>query len=331
MTQSYNSICIVDTTYSLLLYLLKMDLKEIQSTMFFVGDTIHQDIRESLPNGIYLPTNHRDWITKIRFRFKRYVLWHGFSKVHIYAQDHIEHADILIGNNDYTLIEDAPKSYTQVLKSPCKPFVPNKGDSLKRRIKYFLSHSSIYGKTFGTNEHCINRWVTEKSDFQSILIDKHVHEYVDIKNRWETISAQHRNYILSVFGLSNQDFHLYNQADMFILTQPLMEDCKLSENEMIDIYSPYIIGYNNVVIKPHPRDKFDYTKHFPKATIMSTTAPIQLLNLNGFSPSIAMTAFSTALSAMPMTTRKIFLGTRCNSKLLELFGDIAPYDSRDEE
>lgn len=322
------NICIVDTTYSLMLYLLNMDMSDIYLTLFFTGDTVGNEIREKLPFNIYLPTKERTWQFKIRLRLNRIFRWHCFLGKNIYAQDHIEHADLLIGEKKYTLLEDAPGCYKQNENHEfLKPFIPNRGKTIKSKLKYHFSHSSIYGKTFGTNRQCVNRWVTDKRDFDSKYINNLAFEYINVKTIWKNSSPKKKRFILSVFDIKEEDVRSYQKTDIVILTQPFMSDCNLSEKEMLDLYKPYIESYKHVVIKPHPRDKFEYQKYFPQAQIMKTTAPMQLFNLLGFSPLTAMTVSSTALSAMPETTHKIFLGTGISAKLNNILGDIKPYDN----
>ena len=111
-------------------------------------------------------------------------------------------------------------------------------------------------------------------------------------------------------------------VDLLILSQPFVEDCGLSFEEMIELYKPYVEKYKHVVIKVHPRDKFDYESYFPNVEIMTNQAPMQLLNAMGVVYPNALTVCSTALSAMPSETNRIYLGTKVNAKIYKIYGDL---------
>ena len=76
------------------------------------------------------------------------------------------------------------------------------------------------------------------------------------------------------------------------------------------------------MIKPHPRDKFDFDKYFPTIPVLRTYIPMQLLNFMGVMPHIAVTVNSTAISSLPNNVEKIMIGTKVNKKIFDRYGDM---------
>lgn len=316
-------ICIVDTTYTLSLYLLYMSIDEINKTLFFIGDTINSEIKNKLPNVVCVPTKKKNWETALMYRLTKYLRWPEFIWSDIYSQDHITYSDVLIGCNSYVFIEDSPGTFSQLDGvSFLKPFVPDRGDTIKRRIKYYLSHTSIYGKTFGTNSQCKKRIITNEADTQTHYLSGKEYELVSLMNLWRGSSIEKKEYILDVFSVSKEALQATEKADLLILSQPFVEDCGLSAQEMVDIYKPYMEKYKHVIIKIHPRDHFDYKEYFPHVEILKNNAPMQLFNATGLVCPTALTVCSTALSAMPEETKRIYLGTKVNEKIFKIYGDL---------
>ena len=316
-------ICIADTTYTLSLYLLYMSMEEISKTLFILGDTINSEIKSKLPNMVSIPTKKNNWKTALKYKLTKYLRWPEFLWSDLYAQDHIPYSDVLIGQNKYIFVEDSPGTFSQLDGvSFLKPFTPEKGDTIKRRIKYYLHHSSLYGKTFGTNSQCIKRIITNKADVQTHYVQGKEYELISLMDLWKDSSNEKKEYILDVFSVTKEALQATEQADLLILSQPFVEDCGLSVQEMVDIYKPYMEKYKYVIIKIHPRDHFDYKKYFPSVEILKNNAPMQLFNATGVVCPAALTVCSTALSAMPNETERIYLGTKVNEKIFNVYGDL---------
>ena len=315
-------ICISDTAYSLALYLLLMSMDDINKTDFLLGNTINRKIKEKLPLVHDIPSRW-DWKTSFVCNRKSFWSYINGSTRHVYAQDHINYADALIGKNKYTLLEDAPGCYSQLDSVTfLTPREQNKGKNLKQRIKYYLAHTPIYGKTFGTNEQCVCRLVSDPRDINSPYIKGKNYQLVSLPDLWKNSDEEKKEFILNVFSISTKSIVESSTSELLILTQPFMEDCQLTEEEMVNLYQSYIERFKNVAIKVHPRDHFDYLKYFPQVKILDNNAPMQLLNIVGMNFSTALTVCSTALSAMPETTKRIYLGTNINPKIRNVYGDL---------
>lgn len=322
-------VCIVDTTYTLSLYLLKMNMSEIRQTLFIIGNTIDSEMQAKLLHHIYINMEDVDWTKSwrerliYRLQILKKIFYIYFPWIKIYAQDHLAYSDIVIWKKKYTLMEDSPEVFQYVdTVSFLKPFEPYKGENWKWKLKYHLVHGPIYGKKFGINSQCINRWVTSKQDLSSPYIKGKNHVLLDYQELWRNSNREKQEYILSVFGLSSELIEEWKHNELLICSQPFQEDCNLTDAEMIELYKPYIEKYKSTLIKVHPRDHFKYIKYFPNVSIMKTKVPMQFLNIIGLNFPVALTVSSTALSSIPMDTQKIYLGTKINSKIFEVYGDI---------
>ena len=89
------------------------------------------------------------------------------------------------------------------------------------------------------------------------------------------------------------------------------------------IFGPYVerFGESKILIKVLPRDEFDYSQIFPKAKILRSVAPMQLLNFVGRPFRRAITICSTAVFHLPPETEVIWLGTKVNEKIKHRYGD----------
>jgi hypothetical protein len=69
------NVCLVDTPYALSIYLLKMSLKDISRTMFFIGDSINTSVANKLPHYVMVRNQsaRSDWKYMSWLRFYKYI------------------------------------------------------------------------------------------------------------------------------------------------------------------------------------------------------------------------------------------------------------------
>lgn len=306
MAKRITNTCIVDTYYAIALYLLYADTEDIAHTHFFVGSTIDDDTAQRLPHCTKITRLKSKLLYRITSRLK----WPFIGRSKIYAQDHILIASGLIGRNKYTLIEDAPGVFAIYDKIA---FLRIYKVSKWKRFKY----GPVYQRHMGMNRQCVNRLITEYCDCDALRGKRY--ELLDLRSLWLQADAAKQDFIRSVFGIERPT----GDCDTIVFSQPLTVDCGLSDKEMADVYRPYIDKYaGRVVVKPHPRDTFDWQAHFPGVTMLKTKAPMQLLCAMGYNFKTAITVFSTAISAMPADTKIIWIGTAVNDKIRRIYGDI---------
>jgi hypothetical protein len=115
--------------------------------------------------------------------------------------------------------------------------------------------------------------------------------------------------MLSYFNTGNIDGLDSEQKTLLLITQPLRDEL-LSEGQKIAIYKKILDNYKDykVFIKPHPREKTDYTSHF-NATMIDRNLPAEVLDLAFKEKSfdLGLTLFSTGLIGVKNVKDKIFL------------------------
>lgn len=320
----YKYSCIVDTPYSLFLYLLMCKDKDWERTIFFVGDGIAKEYLNRLPKVVHFSTNHEDYLGgRDLFRIKlRALFWRLLyvNRTTLLAQDHLEFSSQLIGRNTYTLLEDAPGTYTTCLASPIKNVKPIPKELRLRLIRLILL-GPMYGQHVGRNSYCKNRWVSDKNDVQSPMLKGKKYTLLDLHTLWDEASEEKKRYILGVFGVKEDTLRVLRDYKTIIFTEVFAEE-NMNLEEAASVFAPYIEEYKSggVVIKPHPRDYMDWKSVFPDVYVIREKVPMQILSILGVEFEHAITVFSTAISDLNPKTEIIWLGPSVHPKLVAVFG-----------
>ena len=118
---SYKYSCIIDTPYSLFLYILMCEDGGWDRTIFFVGEGIDEAYLKHLKKVVRFSSNYDDYATRAQLLKIKLRAWYYrcryISHTKLFAQDHLVFSSQLIGGMKYTLVEDAPGSYTTCLGS----------------------------------------------------------------------------------------------------------------------------------------------------------------------------------------------------------------------
>lgn len=305
------------TPYALLLYLIMTDEDKLQSTTYYVGHGLWDCI---LPNMVNIPevlpyTTQN--LTRNRIKYLKYRK--QLKKSNIFAQDHLTFSAPLIDNLKYSILEDCPNFFSILISRLPKipPFVPSLG-SYWHNFKV----GRIYDRYGGFNPWCINRIVTTNSDVSTFKKLNLPCELVSLEQKWQDSSVSKREFIKKVFSFSLTDN--LTKRKIVIFSQPLMGDAHLSEKDFISLYKPYIekYGVENILVKLHPRDTFDYAKHFPGIATLKTKAPQQLLSLMGIKFSTAITVCSSAVSSMDEDCEIIWIGAEADERIVKVYGHV---------
>jgi len=312
--------CIVDTVYALALYLLYMPLAEVRRTRFFVGSSIPQECDEKLGCVVRFDTSAlRRRITPALFvkTWLRcfYLRLFKISHTKVYGQDHIGFFGFLTGFKSYVLLEDAPGVYTRVLELPQFTSLNRKMSIIEIAI-YAIRYGMMPSKSFGQSSSCITRIITYPSDASSPLLANRAYELVDFNNLWAGAKEEKKRYIMSVFGVTDSVVDVMSSCDTVFLTQPYREECHLTDDEWRAIIDQIVGEYSrNILIKVHPRDKFDYERHYPYLHVMKQPIPMQLLAALGVTVKRAVTINSSAIYSFPDNVDKVILGAQINEKI----------------
>ena len=117
----------------------------------------------------------------------------------------------------------------------------------------------------------------------------------DLKKLWDEKSNKEKETIANIFNVNPLTLKMLEQKSVILITQPLSEDNIISEEEKIALYSSILTNYNmdEVVIKPHPREKTNWAEIFPGTPIITRQVPAELLSMM-VKPKNVCTFFSTA-------------------------------------
>lgn len=306
-----------DTTYSLMLYLLFSSDDMLHNTTFFVGQNLASC---SLNKKIVMPLL-KTYSNKSLMQYRIQCLQYRglLRKTTIFAQDHLYFSAPLIDNLRYNVLEDCPNFFTvlnsRIPKEP--PFVPSLGANWQN-----FCLGRIYNRYGGYNPYCLKRIITSNSDKNLFERQNLECEQVNLYELWADSSEWKKQFVKDIFDLN--DMGEVCSRRIVIFSQPLMEDACLSNKELASIYKPYIekYGAENILVKLHPRDNFDYKKHFPNINVLKTKAPQQLLSLMGVKFKIAITVCSSAVSSMDDDCEIVWIGSEIDKRIVKAYGHI---------
>ena len=281
-------------------YLLMSTKEEINNTFFFFAHTLPVNLRSHFPNSTFLNIKG-SWIYKFNFLLapymivKRFIKWPFLFKADIYGLDF--YWFLLRGlKNNY--IEDCPFVLDiWETSSLYKFYIEAENTNLIKKLLRRLLYGEYYLHPVGTSS-------STKAIYTSIPYNKPYHKglpniVVDLRKAWRDSCEEKKNFILSVYGITNEDLELMKTRNVLILTQPMYIDKVMSRDEQIDIYREMIDKYGilNVIVKPHPRDTLDYKGLFPGVIYFNKVVPMQLLAILGVNfKKVATVNSSSALS-----------------------------------
>lgn len=149
-------------------------------------------------------------------------------------------------------------------------------------------------------------------------------EIINLEELWSKKSEEEKKQINEIFGVNIESLQKIEDRKIILFTQPLSEDGIISEEEKIEIYSKILEKYQqkDIIIKPHPREKTNYSDYFPECYVMKEKYPVELMILNGLKVDRAITLFSTAVFSLNKMAKVDFYGTEVHPKLLERFGSM---------
>ncbi len=117
----------------------------------------------------------------------------------------------------------------------------------------------------------------------------------DVQSLWNALSEERKTKIADIFNISAKDLSMAASRSVVLITQPLSEDNMMSESDKAELYSRIVNNYGveNVVLKPHPREKTKWSDVFWDMPIIPRQIPVELLTKLVLLNRVA-TFFSTA-------------------------------------
>jgi hypothetical protein len=321
-------VCIAPSLYPLLQYLLLLDDGIIfHQTCYFVNEVIPENVRKQLPCvynnyfGKKFSQKVLRRLTKLRLRFFKYWDYPFLKSADIYALD-IPYLSLCIGNRSYSSLSDAPNWLTLNMQKSSAEYLRQQkhSNSIIGKIQ-----SLVFGNLFvhylGDNQQCKAFYLTEENS-SFILKGKDVHVQ-SLASLYSKATEKKKQFIMGLFDISRNEIEFLNSRPNLFFSQPLMNDCGLTEEEYVDVLTKIFHHYpsKSIIIKTHPRDNFDYTKHFPEMIVFSKPINSQLLCLMEITPQKIITVSSTAIEGFPETIECDYYGIIVHPKVEKYFGN----------
>ena len=271
---SVNQIFVANSAYSLFTYLL-MFPEKTDKTLFVAGPAI-KDIQ--VPNKIVFnippkearPTKEEEEYSrlcaarvhgKVRIPFLAQLLWR-------------ETCRHLFGTNNFN-------EYKQI---PC---YGNANESNNPFIDIFINKHPFYALSDGLSDYDLfpkyyqDDRILKCYSTADIIKDLN-HDKLsifDVQKLWNNLSEGHKTKIATIFNMSAKDLNTASSRSVVLITQPLSEDNMMSESDKVELYSRIVNNYGaeNVVMKPHPREKTNWANVFPNMPIIPRQIPVELL------------------------------------------------------
>lgn len=322
MKKDYPRVCLEDSAYSLFLYFLISSKEEIVSTYYFFSNGIPETIRHffQFQSHYFNPKycKNKRICHPVRFFYSLFLKW--FAKLRwpflntadLYGLEICFFSPMLVGHRKMVSIEDGLSNYIVVNRKPKFAF-------FKSLLFGPLSNCEFPGRDAKHLNKVILTGLCKSGYPTNMKI-----EWIDMQNLWNLSSDDKKRLILSIYDITDEDLQELKQRDEIVLTQTLSEDNIISEKEKIDFYKQMLAGkdLSRVLIKPHPREKTDYTLYFPETFVFNKKIPMQLINLLGIHYKKVYTICSTAAFSFPYDVDITFLGSECHPNIVKRYGII---------
>lgn len=228
------------------------------------------------------------------------------KKTVAFGADHITGAKFFLKRCPFYLIEDGTENYN----------LKNYVRSIKNRLFSIPS--------FGMYKTVKEVYFTSKniSGLPKLIQERAI--FINLKEIWYKKSEDEKNNILSFFNFDANNLKKLSSKKYILFTQPLSEDGILTEDEKIEIYRAIVEKYyiDDLVIKPHPREKTDYETVFKNVYVFKDNVPSEILDIVGVKFERVITLFSTAAFQYDKDIVD-FYGTEVHPKLYKKFGKVS--------
>lgn len=322
----FRRLCLVDTPYSLLVYLLYCSEEEFNKTFFVIGENMPPEIVAHLPH-YYQFLRKKSLFNK---RFAKWILYRVKIWLHlptigndiqIFAHDHLPVSPVIIGHHPYIMIEDSPLICSHYIASPAYQKNMKARRSFRTRIYRYL-YGPILKSPFADNSQCQGMLMTIDDD--AIYIKSKKHLIYNLNEAWNLSSDIMRRRILDVFGMKESEIEQIRCRSEILFTQPLTDFITIEEQKQIYTTLAQKYSPEQLVIKVHPRDMVCYERILPNYMVFRKPVPSQLLDILGVKFDRAITLFSSAAINFSYPIKIDWYGTEICEQLLKKCGTIEP-------
>lgn len=333
---------ICETSYHVLITLVKVliDRGKDYRLILLTGDTLSQDILDRLEeSGLFTSITKIDGLHQydalldysapfvirglsLRKQIDKYVQWDYRQADDYYLYNDVSMLGKWFNSHKikYHLIEDGLDTFT--LPSVHSNNYPE--SKWKKCLRQFFN-AGFY--SFGQSKFTKSIEVNSNKNLQFDIKNKNIIE-VPRKQLFDKLTASDKARILSVYLSDIEQKEIIESLKnvwsvSLLLTQPLGHD-KITSYEMQEEFYKDIVNDNvtgQLIIKPHPRDDFDYSKLFPDAIVIRYPfLPVEAIGfLSGINFDKAITWCSTSINGITFCENRVYLGIEY----------ITPYLKRD--
>ena len=317
--------------HALLQYLLLFDYDTVTNhTCYITGYAVSDEMASRLP-GIWSSikqTGVRPSLCRLLEKFMtRFTASHKYPflrTAELYAFD-VGFVPPYIGSRPYALLSDGPMGLSQNMQVNSAEYLrqrKRKHSLQGRLVEFMIGPVAVLG--WGNNAQCKAFYLTEPNN-AVVLRNKEV--YVNsLQSLWDKASQPLKDLVRYVFDVSDEDVNTINSKRFVFLTQPMVKDGILSEDEYLQILKNIFSHYDQsqLLLKLHPRDDFDYKRYFPKVIVYGKKVNMQLLVILGANVERAATICSSSINSFPESVEADWYGVDIHPKIKAWFGNVAP-------
>ncbi|RGT86415.1 glycosyltransferase family 52 [Phocaeicola vulgatus] len=296
--KKYKFVCVVDTVFSLMYYVL-LNNRQVVDTYFFFSDGIPANIRMRFPHTFLKKADvtmrsiiiFRSIVNKLKIQIQ--YMKQGLSGLVIWGQDHLFISGYFVSTRSepFYLLEDGLANYT---------FVNTEKQQRFGWVKCLVGRNGGY-LPWGVSNRIERIFLTGLCQIPVAISDKVVIK--PILPLWKQLNENEKANIRNLFNVPS--LPVIRNCSILLITQCYSEDKVCSESEKVAYYKKcvYDIPQDLLVIKPHPREVTDYKKIFPNALVLDKCFPLELLFL---SSTIEVNCIYSINSSCALTLSKNF-------------------------
>ena len=303
-------VCILDSSYALLQYLLLCSEKDIRTTYFFWGNGVSQEVKKYFDgmNTSFPIIKDNPIIKMLLYHVIAPILWPFIldDNIEYWGQDHLHYGSAILRQHKFHLLEDGVLNYNT--RPAYKKYV--------KLRKYLYGELGLSTWTYaGEEKTCA--WIHLTGLKDSPILKNHKVVVNKFEDLWQLSSENKKGMICDIYGLNPNILRSLYGVKKILLTEPLSEDHDLTEQEKIDLYRDILnsIGSKEILIKPHPRETTNYNEAFPEYEVLRLRIPMELLSLVNIRFEEAYSLFSTALYNFPYHIKVCYIGCEVHPKL----------------
>ncbi len=300
-TPKYSYVCVVDTIYTLFLYLILFNI-QLEKTYFVFSSGIDKRIRNKFEmQSLYIPDtlfykyinllDSKYGFIRILFQifaniyFKIIILLRVKNKAICYGHDHLQYSKYFIVNlKKMVLLEDGVGNYGEACENSYQRLSIRK---LKNKKNSRFSH---FWPAWGVSKYVESIVLTGILPVPTIIQNKV--KIINLEEEYLKLSSKRRGRVINYFPTITVDT---KHIEVLLLTQCYSEDGIISEQDKINIYRKIMSEFHDKVIyiKPHPRERTNYSEIFPNVVIIENAVPIELFVFLDLKIDIVATISST--------------------------------------